>query len=67
MRQFWRRNWQPTPVFLPGKVHGQRSLAGLSPWDYMHEGGGRWVGSNKVVELKKKKKKEAVLQRVTWS
>ena len=27
----WRRNWQPTPVFLPGKSHGQRSLAGYSP------------------------------------
>ena len=27
----WRRNWQPTPVFLPGKFHGQRSLAGYSP------------------------------------
>ena len=25
--------WQPTPVFLPGKSHGQRSLAGYSPWD----------------------------------
>ena len=25
---FWRRKWQPTPVFLPGKIHGQRSLAG---------------------------------------
>ena len=24
----WRRNWQPTPVFLPGKSHGQRSLVG---------------------------------------
>ena len=24
----WRRKWQPTPVFLPGKIHGQRSLAG---------------------------------------
>ena len=29
----WRRKWQPTPVFLPGKFHGQRSLAGYSPWD----------------------------------
>ena len=28
----WRRKWQPTPVFLPGKSHGQRSLAGCSPW-----------------------------------
>ena len=28
----WRRKWEPTPVFLPGKSHGQRSLAGCSPW-----------------------------------
>ena len=28
----WKREWQPTPAFLPGKSHGQRSLAGYSPW-----------------------------------
>ena len=28
----WRREWQPTPVFLPGKSHGQRSLVGYSSW-----------------------------------
>ena len=28
----WKRTWQPTPVFLPGESHGQRSLAGYSPW-----------------------------------
>ena len=28
----WRRKWQPTPVFLPGEFHGQRSLASYSPW-----------------------------------
>ena len=28
----WRRKWQPTPVFLPGKSHAQRSLAGYNPW-----------------------------------
>ena len=28
----WRKKWQPTPVFLPAKFHGQRSLAGYSPW-----------------------------------
>ena len=28
----WRRAWQPTPVFLPGKLHEQRSLTGYSPW-----------------------------------
>ena len=27
----WRRKWQPTPVFLPGKCHGQRSLVSYSP------------------------------------
>ena len=29
-RSPWRRKWQPTPVFLPGKSHGQRSLVGYS-------------------------------------
>ena len=28
----WGRKWQPTPVFLPGESHGQRSLAGYSSW-----------------------------------
>ena len=28
----WRRKWQPIPVFLAGKFHGQRSLVGYSPW-----------------------------------
>ena len=30
----WRRKWQPTLVSLPGKSHGQRSLAGYSPWGH---------------------------------
>ena len=29
---YWRRQWHPTPVLLPGKSHGQRSMAGCSPW-----------------------------------
>ena len=29
----WRKKWQPTPVFMPGKSHGPRSLVGYSPWD----------------------------------
>ena len=29
---FWRRQWHPTPVLLPGKSHGHRSLVGCSPW-----------------------------------
>ena len=38
MNELWlvriirRRQWQPTPVLLPGKSHGQRSLVGCSPW-----------------------------------
>ena len=31
-RFHWSRKWQPTPVFLPGKFHGQRSLVGYSQW-----------------------------------
>ena len=27
------KEWLPTPVFLPGEFHGQRSLAGYNPWD----------------------------------
>ena len=30
----WRWKWLPTPVFLPGESHGQRSLAGYSPWGH---------------------------------
>ena len=30
----WRRKWQPTPVLLPGKFHGRRSLVGYSPWGH---------------------------------
>ena len=28
----WRREWQHTPVLLPGELHGQSNLAGYSPW-----------------------------------
>ena len=30
----WIRKWQPTPVFLPGKFHGQKHLEGCSPWGH---------------------------------
>ena len=30
----WRKEWQPTPVFLPGKSHGQWSLVGYGPQDH---------------------------------
>ena len=34
----WRRKWQPTPVLLPRKSHGQRSLVGYSPWGHKRVG-----------------------------
>ena len=40
----WRRMWQPTPVLLLGKCHGQRSLGGYSPW------GNKRVGHDLVTE-----------------
>ena len=32
--KLWRRQWHPTPVLLPGKSHGQRSLVGCSLWGH---------------------------------
>ena len=32
LRRGWGRQWHPTPVLLPGKSHGRRSLVGCSPW-----------------------------------
>ena len=32
--EFVRREGQPTPIFLPGESHGQRSLVGFSPWGH---------------------------------
>jgi len=39
----WRRKWQPTPVFLPGKSHGLRSLVGYSPWDRKESDTTEWL------------------------
>ena len=38
----WRRKWQPTPAFLPGEFHGQRSLVGYSPWGHKKLDMARW-------------------------
>ena len=38
-----RRAWQPTPVFLPGESHGQRSLAGYSQWDHKESDTTEWI------------------------
>ena len=39
----WRRKWQPTPVFLPGKSHGQRSLVDYSPWGHKESDTTEWL------------------------
>ena len=46
----WRKKWQPTPVFLPGESHGQRSLVGYSPWG--HRDMTERLNSNKQQRLK---------------
>ena len=38
-----RRQWQPTPVLLPGKSHGQRSLVGCSPWGHWESDTTEWL------------------------
>ena len=57
----WRRKWQPTPVFLPGESHGQRSLAGDSPWGHKESDITEWLStyihrkySNNLEEYKEK-------------
>ena len=39
----WRRKWQPTPVCLPGKLHGWRSLVGYSPWGCKESDTTEWL------------------------
>ena len=39
----WRREWQPTPVILPGEFHGQRSPAVYSPWGHKESDTTEWV------------------------
>ena len=41
----WNRKWQPTPVLLPGESHGQRSLAGYSPWGCKESERTEWLST----------------------
>ena len=49
----WRRKWQPTPVFLPGKSHGQRSLVDCSPWGHKALGTTEWLTLSTLCKLKR--------------
>ena len=41
----WRRKWQSTPVFLPGKTHAQRSLSGCSSWGHKESNMTWWLNT----------------------
>ena len=41
----WRREWLPTPGFLPGEFHGQRSLEGYSPWGHKESDMTEWLNT----------------------
>ena len=45
----WRRAWKPSPVFLPGKFHGQRSLVGYGPWG--HTVGHDWATEHTHIHI----------------
>ena len=42
-QEYWRRQWQPTPVLLPGKSQGQKSLVGCSPWGHEESDTTEWL------------------------
>ena len=48
----WRRKWQPTPVFLPRKSHGQRSLAGYSPWGSKESDTTKWLNNDSKLKCR---------------
>ena len=51
----WRSDWLPTPVFLPGEFHGQRSLAGYSPWGWSQPWLKQGQNTNKTNQEKRRK------------
>ena len=46
----WRRKWQPTSVFLPGKSHGQSSLVGYNPWGCKESGMAEGLSRSTITE-----------------
>ena len=73
----WRREWQPTPVFLPGESHGQMGLAGYSPWGRKELDMTEWLSLHacrkcsgeinaKLVQNKGLHKKEQRNQKRSW-
>ena len=46
-----RRKWQPTPVFLSRESHGQRSLAGCSPWGHKESDTTEWLRTHTICKV----------------
>ena len=46
----WSRKWQPTPGFLPGKFHRQRSLVGYSPWGRKESDVTEWLNNTQTYD-----------------
>ena len=55
----WRRKRKPTPVFLPGESHGQRSLEGYSPWDCKELDMTEWLSLHNLIVLNSAGKESA--------
>ena len=51
----WKREWQPTPVFLPGEFHGQRSLVDYSAWSLKEVDTTEWLTLPTFLGLERKK------------
>ena len=57
-----RREWQPTPVFLPGESHGRRSLVGSGPWGHKESDMTQWLNnSSHTVEYYSAIKRNGIL------
>ena len=62
----WRRKWQPTPVFLLGKSHGQRRLPGYRPWDHKSWTPlSNWTTTTIIQPARDKRTKEKIHQQIS--
>ena len=67
----WRRKWQPTPVFVPEKSHGQRNLVSYSPWCHKEqdttEHTSRVLSFSRVLPYKTLEKSSRMMTDLIWS
>ena len=69
---YWRRKWQPTLVFTPGKSHGPRSLVGYSPWGRKESDTTEWLHFHfqsailqyKIKSFYRKLKRKKIMQNI---